>query len=695
LKIRQGFLSPICFALLVFNFLFYCTLYSNNDPSKESNIRVEKVQEKLEEFKLLFEASLLDSAYQLGEQIISEAKMYGLSDMQVQAQYQQARLYNRQNHFKKSDSLLYASLSYDLDDDMSFDIWLLIYNNAMRMGEFDSGKKALAEAKQFIRDSSGVNMVRYRYSLADYYSMALQDHNEVLNLLLLAKKEAPPDTDYKILFNINYQLGALYAGIAVYDQAIKVGEENEALAVKHQNHYLQLFGIFTQLSAYEELNNHDKIRSLVQRAEKVRKEHGVSTAFDYLYFLQGNSYLQQGKLDSAFYYFDLGEKIGVERNSKLELSRNYLGKSQVYYERGEYSLAMEYAEKANDIKPSKVRGLDEMFWRISATNGDYRSAYNGAIKSLEEVNEEIDSDDKYEIISKLLNDKMSIEKEQQRLQNKEKERKDELFLMQILGVALILFLIFIAVIQINNRTKLEKLNESLTKRNEALKNFSYISSHDLKEPVRNIISFSELLEQSLEESTDKTKELEFASIIKNSSKTLLEIVRSLKIFSETAFDEEIQLEVFAVDEVFDDISRNMQQLISSKNALVSFFNPERIELMNFSRPMLYLLLQNLIQNALKYNDSEQPKVQVSISTKLANYIFKVTDNGTGIESGKLEYIFKPFKTLQSKSLSQSSGLGLSICKNILDRFDGKIWVESIVGQGSNFYFTIPKTLKNA
>jgi len=98
------------------------------------------------------------------------------------------------------------------------------------------------------------------------------------------------------------------------------------------------------------------------------------------------------------------------------------------------------------------------------------------------------------------------------------------------------------------------------------------------------------------------------------------------------------------------------------------------------------ILQAQYQIALLYN--RQSKFSKSDS------LFDIADNGDGIDEGKLEYIFKPFKTLQSKSLSQSSGLGLSICKNILDRFNGEIWVDSKVGVGSTFYFSIPKVLKN-
>ena len=667
---------------------------SNNSSTEGPLISQDQLADQLENLELLIDRSHLDSAHYLGRQIVKSAKFYKLKETKLQAIYQLARIHNRRNKFEKSDTFLNTALNICEDDELSFDMLILGYNNAMRLGEFEIGKSRLSVAKQFITDTSGVNMVRYRYSLADYYNIAVNDNKRVLELLLLAKKDAPDNIDYKHLFKINYQLGALYEGIEVHDQAIQVGIEIERSALENEDHYLQLFGIYTQLASTAALQDHDNIYKLVQRAISIKEKYGESTAFGYLYFVQGQSYLEQEVLDSAFHYFDFGEELSLERNSKLDLANNYLGKSHVYFKRKEYAKAKEFADSAKKVYPDGVDGLEEFYWQLAAVDGDYKSAYDGALKSFESVNDELESDDNYEILSKLLTDKFSAEKEQQELEVAEKERKNKLLFAQSLAIFLISFLLVIAGMQIRNRNKLEKLNSSLIKRNEALINFSYISSHDLKEPVRNIVSFSELLHQNLKEADGHPKELEFASIIKNSSITLLEIVKSLKIFSETAFDEEVQLDVFDIGGVFNDLASNMQQLIKSKNAQVSFNNVQRIASITFSKPMLYLLLQNLIQNALKYNSSDEPEVVINVSSKGEDYLFQISDNGNGIEAGKLEYIFKPFKTLQSKSLTQSSGLGLSICKNILDRFKGKIWVESEVGQGSTFLFTIPMKLAN-
>ena len=680
----------ICLCLLISNYCFAEDYQQSEKSSTTTAIPEAELEDKLAELELLFEKSELDSAYALGRQIAVSAKTYKRIQLKVQAVYQLARIKNRQNKFEKSDTLVNAALGACADDSLSFNMILLSYNNMMRIGDFEEAKSRLDQAKQHMTDTLGVQMVRYRYSLADYYNHAVNDHKKVLDLLLLAKKEAPKDIPYDVLFNINYQLGALYNSIAVYDQALIVGKENEQLAIENEDPYYQLFGIYTQLASHIELKNHKQIKELVNRCINIKNEHNVSTVFEYLYFNQGRSYLQQEKLDSALHYFDLGEKVSLERNSKVDLSDNLLGKSKVYFKRGQFALAKKYLKDSRDAHDGEVDGMEEMYWKLAAIDGDYRVAYQGALASLEKINNENETENSYEIISALLTDKFNIEKEQQELNRQATAKRSRLVTIQGLATGIIFALSLLAAFLITNRKKLEKLNRSLVKRNEALTNFSYISSHDLKEPVRNIVSFSELLEESLSKSSTHAKELEFASIIKNSSNTLLEIVKSLKIFSETAFDDEIQLEEFDIGDVFKDLERNMHQAITQKNGKVTFTNDEKISTFTFSKPMLYLLLQNLIQNALKYNDSQKPMVNVELGTKKKEYIFKVSDNGKGIAPEKIDYVFKPFKTLQNKSLSQSSGLGLSICKNILEKFGGKIWVDSVLDKGSTFYFSLPK-----
>ena len=104
--------------------------------------------------------------------------------------------------------------------------------------------------------------------------------------------------------------------------------------------------------------------------------------------------------------------------------------------------------------------------------------------------------------------------------------------------------------------------------------------------------------------------------------------------------------------------------------------------------MLILVLQNLVQNGFKYNEAEQPQVKVTVTPHEGKTLFTVVDNGVGIEPDYFDRIFSPFKTLANKSVTQSSGLGLSICKNILERYGGQIWVDSDGKNGSTFSFVV-------
>ena len=682
---------------LIFLFILYfagCTYSYSKDEAQsiqidETILPQDSLEVLLSKVKILLDEAETEQSFALSSQILNSAISYNNKKIIAESQFQLARIYNRWNEFEKSDSIIHEALSISKDDNTIFSLYLLEYNNAVRQVFIEKGKKALDKAKEYIGDPKGVNMVRYRYTLSDYYR-AKNDDNKVLELLLLAKKEAPEELKMNELFNINYQLGALFHSIGVYDQSIAVGVENEKLAQNENNFYLELFAIYTQLNAHVDLNNHEELKSLVERAISIKEEHNISPAFGFVYFVQGLSFYEQDNLEQALHFFNLGETIAREHNATKELCENLTGKSKVYYKQGDYQKSMQYANEAKQIDFYKLPELEKIHIKLDASNRDYESAFNKSQSFIERLEKEKNSDNNYKIISTLLNDKFEAEKSKQQIFTEAKARRNKLNLGFGLLSALVLFLGGIAAMQAVNKQKLEVLNKTLVKRNEALTNFSYISSHDLKEPVRNIISFSELLEASLTKSNADEQDIEFTKIIKNSSNTLLEIVKSLKIFSETAFDEEIKLDEFKVQDVFCELSTNMHQIISDKNATLNFENPEQVKSITFSKPMLYLLLQNLIQNGLKYNSDKSPRVNVSIGNNDKQYLFKVTDNGDGIDSKKLEYIFKPFKTLQSKSLSQSSGLGLSICKNILDKFGGNIWVKSELGTGSVFHFTIPK-----
>ncbi len=241
--------------------------------------------------------------------------------------------------------------------------------------------------------------------------------------------------------------------------------------------------------------------------------------------------------------------------------------------------------------------------------------------------------------------------------------------------------------QYRSRKKLEKLNTSLEERNAVLQQFAYITSHDLKEPIRNITSFSGLLNREIHTLENLNAGKDYLEYITSNAKVLNEIVGSLEIFTKVSFGD-LEREAVSIKEVIDTVRDNLQQIIEEKNGTLAYTNPNQVKKVLFSRPMLILVLQNLIQNGFKYNHQQHPKVKVTVKPQGAKTLFMVADNGMGIEKAYFDRIFSPFKTLENKSVTQSSGLGLSICKNIVDRYGGQIWVTSDGKTGSTFSFVV-------
>lgn len=240
----------------------------------------------------------------------------------------------------------------------------------------------------------------------------------------------------------------------------------------------------------------------------------------------------------------------------------------------------------------------------------------------------------------------------------------------------------------------EKAIVDLKARNNNLQQFSYICSHDFKEPLRNIGSYSSLIQKKMSsQQLDKEYE-EYFEFIDSSVITLSNIIQTLKVFTEVNGRNNFGSQKIILKDLFNNTSRNLSGLIEAKKAKVVFNNDSGEDFIYSSEYGLGLIIQNLVQNALKFNQSLQPKVIVTLENTNENLLLKVKDNGVGVEEQYLRYIFEPFKTMNNKSTSNSSGLGLAICKEISDKISGEIWAESTVGKGSTFYVRLNNTSAN-
>lgn len=238
--------------------------------------------------------------------------------------------------------------------------------------------------------------------------------------------------------------------------------------------------------------------------------------------------------------------------------------------------------------------------------------------------------------------------------------------------------------------KLLKEQSSLLKvlksKNKELERFAYITSHDLKQPLRNIGSFAGLLRRTIDAPNKTEKKLEYLSQIETSAgrmNTLIEEILSFSKIDKT----EITKEEIDLNELLTDFLASHSQYIKEKNAEV---NIEELPTVIGNKLYLSLLFQNLIENGIKYNSSNQPLININ-SLKRDNLIkITIEDNGIGISDEFSAAIFEPFKRLHSRRNYEGTGLGLSICKKIVESHDGKIWLENKKNQqGTKFAFTLP------
>ncbi len=230
------------------------------------------------------------------------------------------------------------------------------------------------------------------------------------------------------------------------------------------------------------------------------------------------------------------------------------------------------------------------------------------------------------------------------------------------------------------RSYMSKLQNS----NENLEQFAYVASHDLQEPLRMVSSYTQLLASRYQNKLDEDAN-EFIKYAVNGAKRMQALIQDLLRFSRLS-SEVIKKEHIDANELYDNALKNLRLAISDTNTLVT---KDDLPMIWGDIGQLKMLFQNLIGNAIKYGDLKKNN-QIHVSVERINdmWQFCVKDNGIGIQPEYFERIFVIFKRLHGAQEYDGTGIGLALCKRVIDTHGGEIWVESEYGQGSRFYFSL-------
>jgi signal transduction histidine kinase len=374
-------------------------------------------------------------------------------------------------------------------------------------------------------------------------------------------------------------------------------------------------------------------------------------------------YEEEGQLEQAYFFRDDYEQALLYIDSSIVLYRKI---NDLYKQQGDYQKALTYHEAYKLYSDSTYNSTK------SAQFSFLQTEYDIAVK---------------ERTNQLLQEELTY-----------KTKQSALYLAVIvLALAFIIALYSIYVIQqkskkqlevlVSDRTKeLQDSNERLQQANKELQEFTYITSHDLKEPIRNINSYAFLTERKIKDS--KMNEAgDFLSKISKSAIQLNDLVND--VYNFVRLDElSLNKDIFMLSDLTDEIRTDLQKLDKEKNGRLRVSSIQ----LRMSKNLLKIILKNLIQNGWKYNEQKESMVNINCVETETTYEFEVSDNGIGIAPQFHEQVFQMFKRLHGRGDYAGSGLGLPICKKMVVKMGGDISITTpgIGEDGITVRFFIPK-----
>lgn len=510
-------------------------------------------------------------------------------------------------------------------------------------------------------------------------------------------------------------LSLVYRDIKRYDMALEFLERCDALVdlIEGENKY-KTFVNFNKGYVYLHMKEYDKALKHVMEATKVNEHWNdtvdIAISYNTIAVIKNEMGFYEEAKEYAQKSLDFAKTIGMkeseiyaihtisEADNRLGDFENAISGSTMALNLSDTFQSKRYIEGILETLVSSHRSVGE--YELAIRYQDRLLEYRDSMFNLEKQHMLDDLDIAYITREK--------EEENQLLRHENEEIAHVVTLQKkynLLSIGFgLLFLVLSATLflalksrkknnkkleaAIDKRTKeLVDKNEALQISNRELERFAHVASHDLKEPLRNISSFANLIRRRIS-STDDQDLKEYTTFIINGTKQMDNLVQSILSFARLSDNVEYEFSYVNMEEIASQIKAHLSLKIQERNVQLNIAPlPERVF---GNSDLLLLLIKNLIENGIKYNEQEQPIINVHAIEHEGSFQFVVQDNGIGIEEEYFKKIFGMFTRLHNRMQYQGSGMGLSICKKIVTQHKGNIWVTSKVGEGSTFTFTIPK-----
>lgn len=510
---------------------------------------------------------------------------------------------------------------------------------------------------------------------------------------------------------VSSNIGIIFGQQGRLGKALTYFEKSRAFAKALNDTEQELVALSNIGRAYVEKEEHATAQTYLDEAlelaRKLEDQEGIARIFNFL----GISAAKQNQSELAMDYYQRARHLFEQLDAQSGMVEVDQRIADVYLKKGAYRNAITFCEKTLEV--GERNGLNEFVeacYKILAESYSHLAQYDKAFTFSEKYIKLHDS-----LFSKTMQKRMAEMETRFETEKKEAENaylkvqtaqqqniiQQRTYLAWAIG-AILLLVGVLAWVFFRNSQRVKVLNQSLEKivddrtkalqvsnqklveKNNELKSFAYIASHDMKEPIRNISVFASLAERNVKDHADP-ETLELFESIKSNTVHMHTLVQDVLAFS-TLADKQIQTETIDLNVVMNKVVFSLDQLIKDKRATIQYAN---LPTLRSSRAQLFLILKNLVENGVKYNESDKPTVEVCYENSDGMHHLSVRDNGIGIPADYHEKVFEIFKRLHNREKYQGTGIGLAICKKIINRLGGRIEVESEMGKGTIFHCFIP------
>lgn len=680
----------------------------------EANIRLASTYQKRGEYS--GQKTNIQQALEFADTALRFISYVTSFTTQVNIYNNAAHIYLKNQHISRGHQMVESSLelcesnNYELG---KYESYLNLIGFYANQSNFSTAIDYALECYRYaIQNENRPLLMRILRSISSLYIATLQYQKAfeyAKQLLILAQKSQSKENEIIALIN----LSVTYGSTGDYKNCIKhlMDALKKSEAIQFRSNIAKCHGNIGTL--YTFLNNNDEA---LKHYEIVYNEYidvlGKRDETALLLNL-GDLYFNREEFELAETYYNLCLELATRLNFTERIAIVLVNKSRLATKRKNFEEALEFASKASVY-----------FEKISfEARGDYyahclnladiyleQGKFESAIQYGEEAQKlcELKNDrhhlaDAFDILSKaqsglknfeyaleLRNEYMKLREDlldeqkyhhiigmQIAYETEKKEKEIELLTKENQYQGLLL----------KKGKQIKIQNELLKQANQELQQFTYAASHDLKEPLRMIGSYTTLLEHRLKPHlNDSTKEFMhyISSGVQRMNKLLEDLLKYATLLNNNHEQESINL-----NEVLQDILENFQLKIQETQAIITV---AKLPTIQGFRSQLLQLFQNLLSNAIKFRrESVPPNIHINIETESEKYIIEVKDNGIGIPNEFQEKVFDIFYRLHQRQEYEGTGIGLALCQKIAIKHGGIIWMESKEGMGTSFFISLPRT----